>query len=119
MTIPTYSSFGRCKLSRIPAGTHSFWDCRTVLFHWLSEVKRPPSLRARNLKKTTKVSGSLGLRGVPSIEAPSGHTHVTSGHARTERPGSPQRQKAARHNEAAVLESCLRASPDFSSRSKH
>ena len=39
--------------------------------------------------------------------------------ARTVRLGSPKRQKAARHNEAAVLESCLRASPDFSLCSKH
>src|ERR1700719_4711186 len=56
MTIPTCSSFGLCKLSRILAGTHSFWDCRTVLFHWLTEAKRPPFLRARNLKPRTKFS---------------------------------------------------------------
>src|SRR5882762_338292 len=62
MTIPTCSRFGLCKLSRILAGTHSFWDCRTVLFHWLTEVKRPPFLRARNLKQRTKVSGSLALQ---------------------------------------------------------
>src|SRR3977135_2766572 len=62
MTIPTCSNFGLCKLSRILAGTHSFWDCRTVLFHWLTEVKGPPFLRARNLKQRTKVSGSLALQ---------------------------------------------------------
>src|SRR5882762_2696271 len=62
MTIPTCSSFGLCKLSRILAGTHSFWGCRTVLFHWLREVKRLPFLRARNLKKRPKVSGFLALQ---------------------------------------------------------
>src|SRR5262249_22613453 len=62
MTIPTYSSFGLCKLSRILAGTHSFWACRTVLFHWLSKAKRSPFLRARNLKQRTKVSRSLALQ---------------------------------------------------------
>src|SRR6266699_2692184 len=54
MTIPTCSSFGRCKLSRILAGTRSFWECQTVLFHWLREMKRPPVLRGRDLKKRTK-----------------------------------------------------------------
>ena len=58
MTIPTCSSFGRCRLSRIPVETHSFWDCRTVPFQWLSGLKRPPFLHARNLTKRTKVLGS-------------------------------------------------------------
>jgi regulator of protease activity HflC (stomatin/prohibitin superfamily) len=40
------------------AATRWSWECRTVLFHWLSEVKRRPFLRARNLKKRTKSLGS-------------------------------------------------------------